>query len=174
MFESKVKLLNSPYGEVTYALFRKFKRAFADKSIMIKALDDISMTRYPVLLRPRRFGKSTFVQMLKCFYDISYANRYDEIFSDTAIYDEHLESHNTFHVLDFDFSGISGTDAQTLVSGFNVAIKTGISDFKERYDDFLFSPTEDDAKTPSSLIKSFFNAYREYPSKKSLYVMIDE
>lgn len=174
MSESKVKLLNSPYGEVTYALFRKFKRAFADKSIMIKALDDISMTRYPVLLRPRRFGKSTFVQMLKCFYDISYANRYDEIFSDTAIYDEHLESHNTFHVLDFDFSGISGTDAQTLVSGFNVAIKTGISDFKERYDDFLFSPTEDDAKTPSSLIKSFFNAYREYPSKKSLYVMIDE
>ncbi|MEF2914150.1 MAG: AAA family ATPase, partial [Succinivibrio sp.] len=111
---------------------------------------------------------------LKCFYDISYANRYDEIFSNTAIYDEHLESHNTYHVLDFDFSGISGTDVQTLVSGFNVAIKTGISDFKERYSDFLFSPAENDANTPSSLIKSFFNAYREYPSKKSLYVMIDE
>ncbi len=174
MSECKVELLNSPYGEVTYALFRKLKRAFADKSLMIKALDDISMTRYPVLLRPRRFGKSTFVQMLKCFYDISYANRYDEIFSNTAIYDEHLESHNTYHVLDFDFSGISGTDVQTLVSGFNVAIKTGISDFKERYSDFLFSPAENDANTPSSLIKSFFNAYREYPSKKSLYVMIDE
>ena len=56
MSESVVKPLTSPYGEVTYALFRKFKRAFADKSLMINALDDISMTRYPVLLRPRRFG----------------------------------------------------------------------------------------------------------------------
>ena len=65
MSECKEELLNSPYGEVTYALFRNLKRAFADKSLMIKALDDISMTRYPVLLRPRRFGKCTFVKMLK-------------------------------------------------------------------------------------------------------------
>ena len=55
-----------------------------------------------------------------------------------------------------------------------MAIKTGISDFKERYADFCFIPEKDDANTPSNLIKSFFNAYREYSSKQSLYVMIDE
>ena len=174
MSGTEVKLLNSPYGEVSYALFRKLKRAYADKSGMIKSLDDLSMTKYPVLLRPRRFGKSTFVQMLKCFYDISYADRYEELFSETDIYDEHLESHNTYHVLNFDFSGISGNDVETLVSGFIVAIKTGISNFKARYKDFSFHPTKEDSCTPSSLIKSFFNTYLEYPSKKSLYVMIDE
>ena len=174
MSGTEVKLLNSPYGEVSYALFRKLKRAYADKSGMIKSLDDLSMTKYPVLLRPRRFGKSTFVQMLKCFYDISYADRYEELFSETDIYDEHLESHNTYHVLNFDFSGISSNDVETLVSGFIVAIKTGISNFKARYKDFSFHPTKEDSCTPSSLIKSFFNTYLEYPSKKSLYVMIDE
>ena len=50
MSESEVKLLNSPYGEVTYESFRKLKRAFADKSAMIKSLDDNGMTLYPVLL----------------------------------------------------------------------------------------------------------------------------
>ena len=174
MSESEVKLLNSPYGEVSYELFRKLNRAFVDKSVMIKSLDDDGMTRYPVLLRPRRFGKSTFVQMLKCFYDISYANRYEELFSETDIYDEHLVNHNSYHVLDFDFSGISGNDVQTLVESFIVAIRTGIADFKERFDDFNFVPKKDEEKTPSNLIKSFFNAYREYPSKKSLYLMIDE
>jgi len=174
MSERDVKLLNSPYGEVSYELFRELKRAFADKSGMIEKLDDISMTPYPVLLRPRRFGKSTFVQMLKCYYDISYGNRYEELFSGTAVYDKHLESHNTYHVLDFDFSGISGNDVQTLISGFIMAIKTGISDFKYRYGDLSFVPGKEDANTPSNLIKSFFNAYREYPSKQSLYVMIDE
>ena len=49
MSESEVKLLNSPYGEVTYESFRKLKRAFADKSAMIKSLDDNGMTLYPVL-----------------------------------------------------------------------------------------------------------------------------
>ena len=43
MSESEVKLLNSPYGEVTYESFRKLKRAFADKSAMIKSLDDNGM-----------------------------------------------------------------------------------------------------------------------------------
>ena len=52
MSESEVKLLNSPYGEVTYESFRKLKRAFADKSAMIKSLDDNGMTLYPVLRVP--------------------------------------------------------------------------------------------------------------------------
>ena len=33
--------------------------AFADKSTAIKELEGKDMTNYPVLLRPRRFGKST-------------------------------------------------------------------------------------------------------------------
>ena len=90
MSESEVKLLNSPYGEVSYESFRKLKRAFADKSAMIKSLDDNGMTLYPVLLRPRRFGKSTFIQMLKCFYDISYADRYEELFYKTNIFIYHI------------------------------------------------------------------------------------
>ena len=130
MSETEVKLLNSPYGIVAYDSFKRRNSAYADKSGMILNLDQDNMTPYPVLLRPRRFGKSTFVQMLKCFYDISYENRYEELFSETAIYKKHLKSHNKYHVLDFDFSGISGNDVQTLVSGFIMAIKTGISDFK--------------------------------------------
>ena len=174
MSETEVKLLNSPYGEVSYGLFRKLKRAFADKSGMIKFLDDLSMTRYPILLRPRRFGKSTFVQMLKCFYDISYADRYEELFSGTEIYDEHLESHNTYHVLDFDFSGVSGDDKDTLIDSFIIAVKRGITDFRKRYSDFIFEPTESEKKTPSGFIKSFLDAYTLYPVQKSLYLVIDE
>ena len=67
MGKDKVELLNIPYGQVAYETFRARRLAFADKSGIIEFLDDEGMTPYPVLLRPRRFGKSTFVQMLKCF-----------------------------------------------------------------------------------------------------------
>ena len=174
MGKDKVELLNIPYGQVAYETFRARRLAFADKSGIIEFLDDEGMTPYPVLLRPRRFGKSTFVQMLKCFYDLSYKDRYDEIFSTKKIYAENLASHNTYHVIDFDFSGISGYERDTLIDSFIIAVDLGIADFMERYPDFVFNPTEAEKKTPSGFIRAFFKAYKLYPAKKSLYIMIDE
>ena len=174
MSKDKVELLNTPYGQVAYETFRARRLAFADKSGIIEFLDDEGMTPYPVLLRPRRFGKSTFVQMLKCFYDLSYKDRYDEIFSTKKIYAENLASHNTYHVIYFNFSGISGKDGDTLIDSFIIAVDLGIADFMERYPDFVFNPTEAEKKTPSGFIRAFFKAYKQYPAKKSLYIMIDE
>lgn len=174
MSETEVKLLNSPYGEVSYELFRKLKRAFADKSGIIKSLDDISMTRYPVLLRPRRFGKSTFVQMLKCFYDISYADRYEELFSKTDIYDEHLESHNTYHVLDFDFSQVGTQSSSVMYNSFFSAVALGINDFKKRYHGFIFNYDDLDKSDSVTLFNNFISAYVNYSEEGRLYVMIDE
>ena len=174
MSKDKVELLNIPYGQVAYETFRARRLAFADKSGIIGFLDDEGMTPYPVLLRPRRFGKSTFVQMLKCFYDLSYKDRYDEIFSTKKIYAENLASHNTYHVIYFNFSGISGKDGDTLIDSFIIAVDLGIADFMERYPDFVFNPTEAEKKTPSGFIRAFFKAYKQYPAKKSLYIMIDE
>ena len=104
MIKNKVEQLNNPYGQVTYETFRARRQAFVDKTGIIESLDDEGMTPYPVLLRPRRFGKSTFIQMLKCFYDISYKDRYDKIFSGKKIYAVNLADHNTYHVINFDFS----------------------------------------------------------------------
>ena len=67
MSKNKVKLLNNPYGQVSYETFAAGKHTFADKSGLTESLESENMTPYPVLLRPRCFGKSTFVQMLKCF-----------------------------------------------------------------------------------------------------------
>lgn len=174
MSEDKVELLSTPYGEVAYESFRELGFAFADKSAVIKELESKNMPRYPVLLRPRRFGKSTFVQMLKCFYDISYKGRYEEIFAGKAIYTVNLPSHNTYHVIDFDFSGVSGEDKDTLVDSFIIAVKRGITNFLSRYPDFVFTPAEAEKKTPSGFIRSFFDAYDLYHAKKSLYLMVDE
>ena len=174
MRKDKVELLSNPYGEVAYETFGKLGRAIVDKTLVIKDLEDKKTPLYPVLLRPRRFGKSTFVQMLKCFYDLSYKDRYDEIFSTKKIYAENLASHNTYHVIYFNFSGISGKDGDTLIDSFIIAVDLGIADFMERYPDFVFNPTEAEKKTPSGFIRAFFKAYKLYPAKKSLYIMIDE
>ena len=138
MSEDRAELLNNPYGQVNYETFRDADLAFADKTGIIKALDDSSMSPYPVLLRPRRFGKSTFVQMLKCFYDISYKDRYEEIFNGKSIYTASLSSHNTYHVVNFDFSMVNTQSNTAMLNSFFSAVASGIDDFMIRYPDFVF------------------------------------
>ena len=186
MSEYKVELLNTPYGEVAYESFRKLGFAFADKSAVIKELESKNTPRYPVLLRPRRFGKSTFIQMLKCFYDISYKDRYEEIFSGKAIYTENLPSHNSYHVINFDFSKVNTQSTTAMMNSFFSAVANGIDNFMIRYPDFVFSYNNLDTSDSVTLFNKFASAYSRYAndfyvkngqgsgSKGRLYVMIDE
>ncbi len=174
MSENTVTLLNNPYGQVTFDLFRQKNKAFVDKSLMIKYLDDDSMSLYPVLLRPRRFGKSTFVQMLKCYYDISFQDRYEELFSGTKIYDLNLPTHNSYHVINFDFSAVSTGNLNKLLSSFFVTVADGIRDFKRRYKDFVFDYSDIDKTDTATLFTEFAIAYKDYSESQNLYVMIDE
>lgn len=174
MSESSVKLLNNPYGQASFDSFRQDERAFADKSLIIKQLDSKEMSNFPVLLRPRRFGKSTFVQMLKCYYDISYRDRYEELFSGSKVYAENLPTHNSYHVIDFDFSKIYSKDEDTLLSSFYSAVISGIDDFKRRYPDFVFDCNELNKTDSVTLFNYFANAYSNHFKKKKLYVLIDE
>ena len=181
MSEDKVELLSTPYGEVAYESFRELGFAFADKSAFIRELERKNTPRYPVLLRPRRFGKSTFVQMLKCFYDISYKDRYEEIFKGKDIYKKNLPSHNTYHVINFDFSMVNTQSNTAMLNSFFSAVANGIDNFKRRYPDFVFDYSELDKSDSVTLFNNFASAYSKYAkncftkgSIGRLYVMIDE
>ncbi|MBQ8477840.1 MAG: AAA family ATPase, partial [Succinivibrio sp.] len=97
----------NPYGCANFNSFNEDKVAFVDKTNFIEVIDKLD-TKYPILLRPRRFGKTTFVQMLDYFYDISKKDQYDEVFRGTKIHEMNLPSHNTYHVLNLEFSEIFG------------------------------------------------------------------
>ena len=66
------------YGVADYAEIRKSNAWFVDRTAKIR---DLEATRYAVFLRPRRFGKSLLVSMLRAYYDVQFANRFEEFFS---------------------------------------------------------------------------------------------
>ncbi|MEE3421643.1 MAG: AAA family ATPase [Succinimonas sp.] len=69
MTDNMPSLLNNPFGHISFDEFQQDKVAFADKTGFIEGLDTKSMSRFSLLLRPRCFGKSAFIMMLKCFYE---------------------------------------------------------------------------------------------------------
>ena len=183
------KLLNNPYDTISFNKFIQQSKAFVDKTMFIKTLDELS-SKYPILLRPRRFGKSILVSMLKYFYDRGLEKYYDPLFQNTKIYQENLKNHNKYHVIVFDFSSIEMDNRGKIDTSLSSSlINRSIVDFQSRYPTFSFSIEDQYINDPILVFHSFCNCYTKWyldhpedfphdskgsPILKNLYIIIDE
>ena len=62
---------------------------------------------YLFLIRPRRFGKSLTLAMLEAYYDVRYADQFDELFGNLYIGQHPTPIHNQFLIMRFNFSEVS-------------------------------------------------------------------
>ena len=92
------------YGVADYALMRKKNGWFIDRTAKIR---DLEATRYAVFLRPRRFGKSLLLSILRAYYDVQFADRFDEFFKGTDIGANPTDERGKYLVLYFNFSAVS-------------------------------------------------------------------
>ena len=103
------------YGVSDYAQMRKANAWFVDRTAKIR---DLEATRYALFLRPRRFGKSLWASILEAYYDVRYADRFDEFFSGTDIGEHPTDERGKYLILRFDFSAVS-KDAALVQDDFN-------------------------------------------------------
>ncbi len=131
------KLKRLPYGMTDFATIRCENCFYVDKTEFIPKLEDV---RFALFLRPRRFGKSLFTNMLKAYYDINYADRFDNLFGDLAIGKDPTELHNTYLVLSFNFSTVRSSPEQAQDSFNNIALEQ-IGNFIRDYESILPADT---------------------------------
>ncbi len=72
----QIKLL--PYGVSDFIQLRKQNKYYVDKTMYIPMLEERG--NFLFLIRPRRFGKSLFLNMLAAYYDSKRTDRFDELF----------------------------------------------------------------------------------------------
>ncbi|CAG8650205.1 17517_t:CDS:2 [Acaulospora colombiana] len=144
-----------------------------DKTQYIEALDSQQVYRY-MFLRPRSWGKTTFLQTLINYYDKGMENRFQELFGDLYIGRNPTTARNSLLVLRFDFSSISsGTSVEETKDTFNEAINTELSRFLQRYQAFLGGDHSNLLK--SNATTSLRNVLNLVDSKgERLFVGVDE
>src|SRR3954463_10494747 len=97
-----------PYGISDFGQIRSEGFFYADKTPFLPVLESAeSGYRHLLFLRPRRFGKSTLVSLLEHYYDLSRAERYDELFKGLWIHEHPTSVRSAYLVLTLDFSGVS-------------------------------------------------------------------
>ena len=97
------------YGVADYAQIRKKNGWFIDRTAKIR---DLEATAYAMFLRPRRFGKSLLISMLHAYYDVNFADRFEEFFGGTDIGANPTDERGRYLVLYFDFSAVSNEAAE--------------------------------------------------------------
>ncbi len=126
-----------PYGVSNFETIATEDYYFVDKT---KYLEDIDNVNYPVFLRPRRFGKSLFTEMLRYYYDLKYANKFQEIFGKYYIGKNPTKRHNTYFFISFNFSGLRAyakKNKDVVEEKFNLNNNSAIYKFLQHYKEEL-------------------------------------
>jgi len=94
-----------PYTISNFGDIRTQGYYYVDKTMYLPRLEAY---RHPVFLRPRRFGKSLFTGMMRCYYDLQYPPKFDQLSGDLWIRKNPAPNHNTYFFLALNFSGMGG------------------------------------------------------------------
>jgi len=163
-----------PYGISDFDRVRRQNYYYVDKTRFIGHIED--SPPYLFFIRPRRFGKSLWLSLMECYYDIKRKDDFEEIFSRTYIYDNPTEERNRYLILKFNFSEVR-SDINEVEDSFNNTIRVNVLDFIEKYKDIIkdnngeMYRTIRDMRQASEILKYLISFVR---NKGKVYLLIDE
>lgn len=162
----KMKL---PYGISHYKTVIEEGYTYVDKTGWIQTLEDAS--RYNLIMRPRRFGKSLFVSMLAYYYDIKAKDDFNRLFGHLAAGQNPTGNQNRYQILFLEFSGINTDDPQTIFDAFNRKVENALLGFLEKYDYGVeYQSRISRSETPAAKLEALLTAIQD----QKIYLLIDE
>ena len=150
--------------------------AFADKTMFIERLESDPDCRAALFLRPGRFGKTLFTDILLNYYDRAMKESFDETFRGTSIHEHRTPQAGSLCCIRLDFSQVSGCTEQAK-SSFTRELADALRDFTGRYPELGLPYSELKSgiyDEPAGLMKEFVTNFRSRSSgKERLFVIID-
>ena len=95
-----------PYGIANFKQVRQENKYLVDKTMYFERMERAG--NFLFLVRPRRFGKSLFLNMLEAYYDINEKDNFPELFKGLYVAEHPTENRNKYLMLHLDFSQVQG------------------------------------------------------------------
>ncbi|ETR67119.1 MAG: hypothetical protein OMM_11934, partial [Candidatus Magnetoglobus multicellularis str. Araruama] len=119
-----------PYGDSDFGKIIKSNMYYVDKTKYIHELE--SLPNYIFLIRPRRFGKSLWINLLQYYYDSNRKDQFDTLFKDTFIGQNPTPNKNRYMTLAFNFAMVD-PKFDRVQEEFQSYVSSIIKDFLMRY-----------------------------------------
>lgn len=161
-----------PYGVSNFVEVVEQNQYYVDKTMYLPLLEDQPSNLF--FIRPRRFGKSIFLSMLRAYYDIAQKEKFEERFGHLWIGSHPTRLQGTFQILYLDFSRVGGLD-KTLSQSFDDYCCGGLDDFASIYEPYYYPGFEQDMRAQDgSTNKLNFLNRKAHNNGSKLYLIVDE
>ena len=161
-----------PYGISDFKQVRKENKYLVDKTRFFEQMELAG--NFLFLVRPRRFGKSLFLNMLEAYYDINEKDNFDKLFQGLYVADHPTEYRNRYQVMHLDFSQV-GSDVERLQDNFDFYLSISCESFAEKYARFYpegFLDEVKQIKRGEQKLNRINDAAKEAGCR--LYLIVDE
>ncbi len=101
---TRMKPRRIPYGMMNFVDVREDNCYYVDKTRFIEKVEDAN--KFFFFIRPRRFGKSLTLSMLRHYYDINQRHRFDQLYGDLYIGQHPTPNRNKYLVIYLNFAVI--------------------------------------------------------------------
>ena len=161
-----------PYGMTDFERIILENYYYVDKTQYIAKVEKV--TSFFFFVRPRRFGKSLFLNMLGLYYDINQKDKFEKIFGNLYIGKHPTPDRNKYLVLTLNFSSVAA-NMDRLEETFNTYCKIVMDGFAERNAHLLGKEAGEmihELKTGDALLGSLCQSAQNKGQK--IYLILDE
>ena len=160
-----------PTAMTNFKMIIENNYAFVDKTRFLKVYEE-SGTTVSMFLRPRRFGKTMFTELLMYYYDIALKEEADRLFKGKYIASHPTPLKSSYYVLKFDFSGIK-TDNHELLESFSRRVIKGVANFAKRYPnlvppEIMQKAAQNPDQTITQIVFDFYDNRSRFSSPESV------
>ena len=167
-----VKPLGIPYGMMNFVAIREDNYYYVDKTRFIEKIENSN--RYFYFIRPRRFGKSLTMSMLRHYYDINAAEKFERLYGDLYIGNNPTPNHNKYLVMNLNFAVIDA-DLGNYRSAMDAHCNTRFNSFCDQYAPYLPAGIKEELNKKNGCIEQLDYLYDECSkARQKIYLFIDE
>ena len=161
-----------PYGMMNFADIRLENYYYVDKTRFISMIEQAD--RYFFFIRPRRFGKSLTLNMLRQYYDVYTKDKFEALFGDLYIGKYPTPDRNSYLVLYLNFSGIIG-ELNNYRDGLDAHCRITFENFCKKYAYLLSQGTLEGFYQVSGAVEQLDYLYQACErAEQKIYLFIDE
>lgn len=167
-----VKRKRIPYGMMNFIDVREDDCYYVDKTHYIPLIENAN--KYFFYIRPRRFGKSLTISMLRHYYNILEADKFEKWYGDLYIGKHPTPERNSYLIIYLNFAVVNAELASYRQS-LDAHCNTEFNFFCDVYAQYLPEGIKEDMNKKKGAVEQLDYLYKEcVKTNQQIYLFIDE
>ena len=167
-----VKRKRIPYGMMNFIDVREDDCYYVDKTHYIPLIENAN--KYFFYIRPRRFGKSLTISMLRHYYNILEANKFEKWYGDLYIGKHPTPERNSYLIIYLNFAVVNA-ELNSYRQSLDAHCNTEFNFFCDVYAQYLPEGIKEEMNKKKGAIEQLDYLYKEcIKTNQQIYLFIDE